>query len=106
MNREAARVASFFLAGIVALVGSVGGDARLGPALSDRLGVDPSAYWNNRLLATSILGMTGLSFTALVTLTGTFLAASRDLGRAPAGRVVVLLSALPHARREEDDVLG
>jgi hypothetical protein len=50
--------------------------------------------------------MTGLSFTALVTLTGTFLAAPRDLGRASAGRVVVLLSALPHARREEDDVLG
>jgi hypothetical protein len=75
------------------------------PAPADRLGVDPSAYWTNRLLATSILGMTGLPSTALVTLTGAFLAASRDRGRASAGRVVVLLSALPPARREEEDVL-
>lgn len=56
MNRGTAGVASFFLAGIVSLVGAVGATLGSIPALSDRLGVDPSAYWNNRLLATSILG--------------------------------------------------
>ena len=96
VNRQTAGVGCFFLAGIVSLVGAVGATLGSVAALSDRLGIDPSAYWNNRLLATSILGMVGLFFTALVTLAGSFLAASRDPGRASAGRLVVGLSALPH----------
>ncbi|MDQ3767792.1 MAG: hypothetical protein M3346_10660 [Actinomycetota bacterium] len=78
MNRNTAGVAAFFLAGIVSLVGAVGATLGSVPALSDRLGIDPSAYWNNRLLATSILGMTGLFFTSLITLAGALFAASRE----------------------------
>jgi hypothetical protein len=56
MNRKAAAVACWFLAGIVALVGSLVATLGSVPALAHGLGVDPSASWYNRLLA-NLLGV-------------------------------------------------
>ncbi len=86
----------FYAAGIVALIGAVGATLGSIPAIHGRLGVDPDTYWNNRLLASLILGMTGLFFVALMTLVGAYLASATDAGAVRAGKTILILTVLPH----------
>lgn len=92
------RIASacFYLAGVVALSGVFGVLLGSVPEIQDRLGVDPEAYWNDRLQASLYLGTIGLAFGAIVTFVGAYLASSRDPGRRLAGRIVLLVTTLPH----------
>ncbi len=89
-------LACFYAAGIVALIGAVGATLGSIPAIHGRLGVDPDPYWNNRLLASLILGMTGLFFVALMTLAGAYLASATDPGAVRAGRIILIVTVLPH----------
>jgi len=89
-------LACFYTAGIVALIGAVGATLGSIPAIHGRLGVDPDTYWNNRLLASLILGMTGLFFVALMTLVGAYLASATDPGAVRAGKTILILTVLPH----------
>ncbi len=89
-------LACFYAAGIVALIGAVGATLGSIPDIHGRLGVDPDPYWNNRLLASLILGMTGLFFVALMTLAGAYLASATDPGAVRAGTIILVLTVLPH----------
>ncbi len=86
----------YVAAGIAALIGAMGAALTSVPAIHGQLGTDPDPYWNNRLMASLILGSTGLLFGAAITLLGAALAASRDRGRAFAGSLVLLASIVPH----------
>ncbi|MDQ3479960.1 MAG: hypothetical protein M3423_01280 [Actinomycetota bacterium] len=92
------RIASacFYLAAIVAMTGVLGVLLGSVPDIQDRLGVDPDAYWNDRLQASLILGTLGLVFGVVVNLVGAYFASSRDPGKRMAGRVVLLVTILPH----------
>ena len=92
------RIASacFYLAAIVALTGVLGVLLGSVPDIQDRLGVDPDAYWNDRLRASLILGVLGLSFGVIVNLVGAVFASSRDPGKRSAGRVVLIITVVPH----------
>jgi drug/metabolite transporter (DMT)-like permease len=85
-----------YAAGIVALIGATGATLGSISAIYGRLGVDPDPYWNNRLLASLILGMTGLFFVALMTLVGAYLASTTDPGMVRAGTIILILTVLPH----------
>ena len=93
---ERIAAACFYLAAVVALSGALGVVLGSVPDIQDRLGVDPDAYWNNRLQASLILGAVGLSFGVIVTLVGAYLATSVDPGKRFAGRVVLMVTVLPH----------
>jgi len=80
----------------MALIGAVGATLGSIPAIHGRLGVDPDAYWNNRLLASLILGMAGLFFVALMTLVGAYLTSGVDPGAVRAGKIILILTVLPH----------
>jgi len=88
--------ACFYLAALVALTGALGVLLGSVPDIGDRLGVDPDAYWNERLAAALLLGAVGLFFGVLVNLVGAYLASSRDQGKRLAGRIVLIVSILPH----------
>ncbi len=93
---ERVATACFYLAAVIALTGALG--VALGSVgdIQDRLGADPDAYWNNRLQASLVLGAVGLFFGVIVTLVGAYLASSREPGKRFAGRVVLIVTLLPH----------
>ena len=88
--------ACFYLAGVVSLSGALGVVLGSVADIQDRLGVDPDAYWNDRLQASLILGAVGLFFGVIVTVVGAYLATSIDPGKRFAGRVVLIVTVLPH----------
>lgn len=88
--------ACFYLAAVIALTGAFGVVLGSVGDIQDRLGVDPDTYWNNRLQASLILGAVGLFFGVIVTLVGAYFASSRDPGKRFAGRVVLIVTVLPH----------
>ncbi len=88
--------ACFYATGLVALMGAVGATLGSIPAIHGRLGIDPDPYWNNRLLASLILGMVGLFFVALMTVVGASLASATDPGTRRAGKTILSLTVLPH----------
>jgi ABC-type Fe3+ transport system permease subunit len=92
------RIASacFYLAAVVALTGVLGVVLGSVPDIQDRLGVDPDAYWNDRLQASLILAALGLSFGVIVNLVGAYLSHARDPGRRAAGRLILIVTVLPH----------
>lgn len=94
MRRKAA-LGCFVGAGVAALIGAAGATLTSVPAIHSQLGIDPDPYWNNRLLASLILGSTGLFFGAAMILLGAYLAASRDRGRAFGGSILLLASIVP-----------
>lgn len=75
------RIASacFYLAALVALTGALGVLLGSVPEIQGRLGVDPVAYWNDRLQASLILAAFGLFFGVIVNLVGAYLASSREM---------------------------
>lgn len=94
--RRTVALTCFVGAGVAALIGALGATLTSVPAIHGQLGVDPEPYWNDRLLASLILGSTGLLFGAATTLLGAYLAASRDRGRVAAGHLLLLASIVPH----------
>ena len=92
------RIASacFYLAALVALTGALGVLLGSVPEIQGRLGVDPVAYWNDRLQASLILAAFGLFFGVIVNLVGAYLASSRDAGKRMAGCLVLIVTVLPH----------
>jgi len=86
----------FCLAAAVALTGVLGVLLGLVRDIQDRLGVDPDAYWNDRLQASLILAVLGLAFGVIVNLAGAYLAGSGDAGERHAGRFVLVIAILPH----------
>ncbi len=94
----AERIASacFYLAAVVALTGALGVLLGSVPDIQDRLGLDPDAYWNDRLQASLILAAFGLFFGVIVNLVGAYLASSQDAGKRTAGCLVLIVTVLPH----------
>lgn len=90
-------LALFYLAAVAALVGAIGAAATSVSEIHQRLAVDPDRYWNDRLLASLLLGSVGLFFVAITGLLGAALATSRNTASARAGWLVVALTIAPHA---------
>lgn len=93
---ERIAVGCFYLAAAVALTGVLGVLLGSVPDIQDRLGVDPDAYWNDRLQASLILAVLGLAFGVIVNFAGAYLAGSRDAGKRQAGQLVLVIAILPH----------
>lgn len=93
---ERIALACFYLAALVALTGASGVLLGSVPEIQGRLGVDPVAYWNDRLQASLILAAFGLFFGVIVNLVGAYLASSRDAGKRMAGCLVLIVTVLPH----------
>ncbi len=96
VTRSMVATICFYAAGVMSLIGAVAATLTSIPAIHGRLGVDPDIYWNNRLLASLILGSTGLFFVALITLVGAYLTRSNDPGRIESGRAILILTVFPH----------
>lgn len=97
LDRRTIMLALFYLAATAALVGAIGAATTSVSAIHDRLAVDADPYWNDRLLASLLLGSVGLFFVAITGLLGAILATSRNTARALAGWLVVALTIAPHA---------
>ena len=80
----------------MAFGGALGATSGSAPDIYGRFGDDPSQYWNDRLLASLIMSAVSLYTGAFMTLLGALMALSRDPERRASGRLVLLLSLVPH----------
>ena len=84
------------IAGVIGTIGALGHLFTSISAIYQHFSYEIDIYWLNRLLASQILGSTGLFFGVLVFWMGVYLFTRKDKDVAKAGQVLLFISMLPH----------
>lgn len=95
MNQKTIGISLLFIAASLATIGALGHTLTSIPAIQGHFRYEADSYWFNRLMASLILGTTGLYFGAVILWLGTVMFGSKDIGRKTAGLYMLVLSIFP-----------